>query len=298
MNKPSIRQLEYLLAIAKHNSFHKAAKACFVSQPTLSTQIKILESNLGIILFERNNRTVRITSAGQEIIYYAKIILNNVDILLQKSERLGLPLSNTLKLGVIPTISPYLLPKIMPAIRRKYPKLKLLIREAQTNVLLKKLHEGDLDILLLALEADLGNAHSSILFTDTFYCALYQGHPLEKKKSINANDLQNTSVLLLEEGHCLRDQVWDFCKQMGAHELGDFRATSLNTLAQMVSNQLGITLLPEIALQNEARHNPQILIKPFKAPIPFRTIGLAWNPLSSRKEEFLLLESTIKKAMA
>ncbi len=297
--KITLRQLEYLIALAELRSFHKAAAACHVSQPALSTQIRQLEDRLGVKLLERNQRMVLVTPAGEEIVRRAQLVLNDANDLVEAAQSLSLPMSGTLRLGVIPTIAPYFLPKALPKVRDQYPHLRLLLYEEKTDVLVRLLNEGKLDLALLALGVELGSLETMSLFDDSFLLAVPEKHALAKVAAAQESDLLGEEVLLLEDGHCLRDQVWPVCKSGGAHELGDFRASSLSTLTQMVSSRIGITLLPEMSVDVEIGRSEQILLRRFKRPEPFRTIGLAWRKSAPRKKDFRLIGeafSKIKKA--
>lgn len=289
MNRPTLRQLEYVVSVADHLSFSRAAAACHVTQPGLSAQIQQLESLLDLRIFERDRRKVLVTPAGQEIVRRARAILAATDELVDATRAHTRPLTGTLRLGVIPTIAAYLLPERLPAVRERYPELRLLLREEQTAVLLRLLAEGKLDVLLLALEADLGDVETLALFEDPFVLATPRAHRLARKKKVSEAELAGEQVLLLDDGHCLRDQALSVCSHAGAAELGDFRASSLTTLAQMVASGLGVTLLPAMAVHVEADPRDDIATVPFAEPVPHRTIGLAWRRTSPRAEEFVLL---------
>jgi len=294
MKRPSLRQLEYLVAVGDCLSFHKASRACHVTQPGLSAQIAQLESLLDARLFERDRRRVLVSRAGEALIPRARAILSAVDQFVEAAGALSEPLSGTIRLGVIPTIAPYLLPEVVPALRKRYPRVRLLLREEQTRTLVRLLDEGKLDLLLLALEADLGGAETLALFEDPFVLAMPADHPLAGKKRIDESNLRGVQVLLLEDGHCLRNQALSFCENAGATELGDFRATSLGTLAQMVASNLGVTLLPGMALPVEVGRRKNLVVRPFAKPVPHRTIGLAWRRTTLRKEEYRLLGEMLR----
>jgi LysR family hydrogen peroxide-inducible transcriptional activator len=240
-------------------------------------------------LFERSRRRVLLSDAGRALLSQARAVLTSTAELVDRARTFAKPLSGQLRLGVIPTIAPYLLPNALPEIRRRYPELRLLLREDQTERLLQLLREGKLDLLLLALEADLGDVETLVLDEDPFLLALPRGHRLAGRKGVSEKDLIDEQVLLLDDGHCLRDQALAVCASSGAREIGDFRASSLSTLAQMVAGGVGITLLPEMSLAVEARQLESLIVKPFRRPVPHRTIGLAWRRTSARKEEFELL---------
>ncbi len=285
----SFRQLEYFVAVAERLSFRAAADACFVTQPGLSAQLKDLERLLGVQLFERNQRTVLLTPAGETLLPLARGILTASGEFVDLARSLTRPLSGTLRLGVIPTVAPYLLPKTLPALRRRYPQLQVRLHEDLTHRLLELLSHGRLDLLLVALEADLGNVSTLTLATDPFVVAVPAQHRLAKRKRVTEADIAAEQVLLLDDGHCLRDQALAVCHTSGASEVGDFRASSLNTLVQMVAGGLGITLLPRLSLEVEAPQLSQIVILPFRKPEPSRTIGLVWRTTSPRAHEFQLL---------
>lgn len=287
--KITLRQLEYLTMLAELCSFHQAAAACHVSQPALSAQIKQLEEQLGVKLLERNQRMVLVTPAGEDIVRRAHIVLNDANDLIESAKSLSLPMSGTLRLGIIPTIAPYFLPRALPHVRDHYPDLRLLLYEEKTDVLVRLLREGKLDLALLALGVELGDLETLSLFDDKFLLAVPEKHVLAGREEILESDLANEEVLLLEDGHCLRDQVWPVCESGGAHELGDFRASSLSTLTQMVSSHIGITLLPEMSIDVEIGRSEQIALRRFQQPEPFRTIGLAWRKSAPRKKDFHLL---------
>jgi len=284
--RPTLRQLEYALAVADHGSFHRAAEACHVSQPGLSAQLKQLERLLDVQLFERDKRRVLITPAGRDLVERARRILTASDELVEAARSVAEPLAGPLRLGVIPTIAPYLLPQVLPAVRRAHPLLRLRLREDHTERLLAALDRGELDLLLLALEVDLGEVERLALFRDPFVLAAPAGHPLAARECVDELCLGGEQLLLLEDGHCLRDQALSVCGRVGASELGDFRASSLSTLVQMVAAGEAITLLPQLALAVEAPRAASLCLRPFCAPAPYRSIGLVWRPSSPRGEAF------------
>lgn len=293
MNRPTLRQLEYLLAVADEGHFGRAAAACFVSQPGLSSQIKQLEELLEIQVFERDRRGVLVTAAGEEVVRRARRVLLEVDELGEAARVASRPLAGSLRIGVIPTVASYLLPKLLPKLLRRHRQLRPLLREDKTDRLVEALGEGHLDVLLLALEADLGHAATWPLFEDPFWVVVPAGHRFAKKKSIAEADLKGESILLLDDGHCLREQVLAACGSRRATELGDFRATSLGTLTQMVASGVAITLLPELSLPLETRGRRDLAVIPFRRPRPYRTIGLAWRKTSARAEEYRMLGESL-----
>ena len=293
--RPTTRQLEYAVAVADHLSFRKAARACHVSQPALSTQVRDLEAGLGIELFERDRRRVLVTGVGEKVIARARAVLAELDGLLDVARGQGEPLVGDLRVGVIPTVAPYLLPGVIGPLRESFPDLRLLLHEDQTHALVERLRTGELDVLLLALEADLGEARTLPLYSDPFVVAMPRGHRLAQRKSISETDLERETLLLLEDGHCLREQALAVCGLGGARELGDFRGGSLNTLVRMVEGGLGITLLPSMAVDTEVRPGGGVVLKPVVQRAPARTIGLAWRPSSGRVEEFEALARVLDR---
>jgi LysR family hydrogen peroxide-inducible transcriptional activator len=294
MNRPSVRQLECIVAVADARHFGRAAEACFITQPALSAQVRQLEELLEVRLFERDRRGVITTTAGKEIVARARRVLVDLDELVEAARSARAPLSGTLRLGVIPTVAPYLLPRVLPRVRRRHRELHLRLREDQTGELVAELEAGRLDLLLLALEADLGDARTLPLFRDEFVVVMPRSHPLARKKTLRESDLEGASVLLLDDGHCLRDQALAVCGSQRTTELADLRATSLNTLTQMLVETDALTLLPEMAVAVETRGRRDLVVRPFRAPRPYRTIGLAWRRTSARGEEFEQLAESLR----
>ena len=292
MNRPTLRQLEYFVAVDDHLSFSAAARACHVSQPGLSDQIRRLEEQLGVRLFERSRRRVVPTPAGQALAPRARALLTSARDLQDAAASLAAPLTGPLRMGVIPTIAPYLLPRVMPGVRSHHPALRLLLREAQTASLMASLAAGELDLLLLALEAPLGpGVVTHALFDDPFGVALPAGHALaagEEGAPLTEAEIAASGdpLLVLEEGNCLRDQALAACNRPpAATDPADFRATSLTTLVQMVAGGQGVTLLPNLALPVETAAAPELVVRPL-ALSAGRTIGLAWRTTSARGDEF------------
>ncbi len=290
--RPTLRQLEYFLALSEHLGFRAAAEACFVSQPSLSAQIQELEARLGVALFERDRRRVLPTAAGRALAEPARAALERVDRLLDLARGFGEPLAGELRLGVIPTVAPYLLPRLLPGLRERHPALELVLREEHTSTLVERLQRGELDVLLLALEASLPGCAVETLFSDPFLAALPRGHRLAARASVRLEELEGEPILLLEEGHCLRDQALSLCNAAGASEQRGYRATSLGTLVQMVAGGLGVTLLPELAVPVESRTS-DVVVLPLEPTGPARTIVLAWRSASTRAGEYGLLARSI-----
>jgi LysR family hydrogen peroxide-inducible transcriptional activator len=288
--RPSIRQLEYLVALGASRHFGRAARACAVTQPALSLQIRQLEELLGVKLFERGRRQVLVTPAGERMIERAREALQRVDDLLDEARAAQRPFTGRLSLGVIPTVAPYLLPRALPAVRAAWPGLELLLREDQTQRILARLRGGELELLLLALPVPGEDLESLPLFEEPFVLAVPDAHPLARGHGpVTESALRGEPVVLLEEGHCLRDQALALCDAAGARETGRVQATSLGTLVQMVANGLGITLLPATSLEVEARAGSGIALRAFAAPVPGRSIGLVWRRGSARRAEFRAL---------
>lgn len=292
----SLRQLQYVVAVADKLSFRKAAESCHVSQPSLSAQLAQLEEALGVRLFERDRRRVLLTSAGAQLVERARRLLVDADQLVDAAKRAGDALAGTLNFGVIPTIAPYLLPSVTPAVRAKYPRLTLFWTEDKTEVLVRSLEAGTLDAAVLALEAPLGgNIESETIARDPFVLVTSADHPLgAKQKPVSAADLRDEDVLLLDEGHCFREQALSFCESARAHEL-EFRATSLPTLVQMVAGGAGVTLLPKLALATELARS-DLRVRTFSDPAPNRTLALVWRKLSPLQPALRQLAGTLREA--
>ena len=289
----SLQKLQYVVAIADTLGFRKAAELCHVSQPSLSAQVRELEEMLGVKLFERDRRRVLVTPAGADLVARARRVLSEAGDLVEAAVRLGDPLAGSLRLGIIPTIAPYLLPEAVPAVMARFPKIKLLFREEKTEVLVASLASGKLDAAVLALEADLGELSHAVIAQDAFVLAMPKRHALARKRTISAEDLDGETVLLLDDGHCLRGQALSYCSSTQAHE-ASFRATSLSTLASMVSSGAGVTLLPSLAVPIENRRG-QLVIRPFDEPAPSRTIALVWRPSSPMTKALKELAAVLRK---
>ncbi len=290
----TLRQLQYACAVADELSFRRAAERCFVSQPALSAQLAELERMLGVRLFERHSRRVLITAAGETLVAHARGVLLGTDDLLLAARQLVDPLAGMLRLGVIPTIAPYLLPDLDPALRAAWPKLDLQWTEDKTEVLVEAVKAGRLDGALLALEADIGGLAYEPLARDTFVLAVSPEHPLgDEVGPVGLGVLQSERVFLLEDGHCFRDEALDVCAMAGAEEQA-FRATSLGTLTQMAAGAGGVTLLPQLAVEVENRRG-SLVIRPFRAPTPGRTLAFAWRPGSPVGEALKRLADTARE---
>jgi len=293
--RPTLRQLEYLVAVAETLNFRVAAERCHVSQPSLSEQIRLLEEQLGVRLLERDSQRVALTAAGKQVLERARAVLGDVDGLVDAALGQGGPLCGPLALGAIPTVAPYVLPGLLGATRRAHPKLRLVLREARTATLVEELRAGRLDAALLALPVDVAGLTAVPVGLDPFLLAAPRGHRLAAKGPARLSDLRKEEVLLLDDGHCLRDQALAICGEAGARETEDVRATSLHTLVRLVAAGLGVTLLPALA-QDEAA-GERVVLRPFRDPAPGRTLGLAWRSSSARAGEFLLLAETLRAAL-
>jgi LysR family hydrogen peroxide-inducible transcriptional activator len=294
--EPTLRQLRYFVALAETQHFGQAALHCHVSQPALSMQIKELERELGVPLIERAHRGALLTPAGIEVARRARAILQSARDLADVARQHVDVLSGPLRVGVIPTIGPYLLPSVLPRLHEAFPSLQLSLRETQTLVLVRELLAGSLDLLILALPLDEPEIEQLPLFDDVFALALPARHPLGARADVAQADLSGEHLLLLEEGHCLRDQTLAVGHAAGASELGDFRASSLATVVQMVANGYGCTILPELALPVEVGDRQGIHVVAFKTPPPVRTVGQAWRRTSPRRNEFIAFGQVVVEA--
>ena len=277
----NLRDLKYLVALADHKHFGRAAAACYVSQPTLSTQIKKLEDELGVPLVERAPRKVMLTPAGRDAAERARRIVAEVEQMKEAARRSQDPEAGTVRLGMFPTLGPYLLPHVVPRIRARFPHLELLLVEEKSDVLLSRLREGKLDAGLLALPVADDQLHTEFLFEEPFVLAVPESHPLAQRGSLTLAELSHQQLLLLEDGHCLREQALDVCRLSGANEKSEFRATSLETLRQMVAADVGITLLPALAVKPPVARSPNIHLLGFSDSHPSRRIAMVWRKSSA-----------------
>jgi LysR family hydrogen peroxide-inducible transcriptional activator len=293
----SLRQLQYVVAVADALSFRRAAESCHVSQPSLSAQIAELEDHLGVRIFERNKRRVLVTKPGELLVERARRLLVEADDLVHAATRVGDPLRGRLNIGVIPTISPYLLPRVTPRLRALFPELTVHWLEDKTQTLAQALREGELEAALVALEADLGDVEHALIGTDPFVLVARADHPLlQEQTPISPAELKHTGVLLLDDGHCLREQALALCSTARAHEL-ELRATSLTTLVQMVAQGTGVTLLPELAVATETARS-ELRVRPFSSPVPHRTLALVWRRKSPLAPALAELARGIREAYA
>jgi LysR family hydrogen peroxide-inducible transcriptional activator len=278
-----LRDLSYLVAVAKTLHFGKAAAMVHVSQPTLSVQLKKLEDRLGVVLIERNNKNVRLTPAGKIIADKATRILQDIEAIKTYAHTLQDPLAGDIHLGIIPTLGPYLMPQLVQTMHQKLPKISLWLHEQKTHTLIEQLQQGQLDLAIMALPINDESLTAIPLFTEDFYFAVNDAHPLAKKTSIGFKDINEEKILLLADGHCLRDQTLSACENIQTLFMSDFQATSLETLRHMVAQNLGFTLIPELATKIATPHVKYI---PFKKPIPCRELGLVFRKTHVRAELF------------
>ncbi|RZO80282.1 MAG: hydrogen peroxide-inducible genes activator [Halieaceae bacterium] len=293
MRQPTLKQLRYLCAVAEHQHFGQAASACHVSQSTLSAGILELEESLGISLVERNNRKVFLTSLGEEVVGRARDLLVDVEDLVSLCAGAGTPFQGRMRMGVIPTVAPYLLPGLLGQVRQQHPDFKLFIREDLSQPLVDGLLAGELDVLLLALPFPAEQVETMTLFEDDFFLACPHEHPLATRSTLRSADLRGEPLLLLEEGHCLREHALEACKLRDSQITVPYQATSLATIVQMVANGIGITLLPGMAVESGIATNTSLAVRPFDQTNVTRQIGLMWRKKTPRRVEFRQLGELI-----
>ena len=289
MNVPSVRHLRHLTALYDQGHFGRAAEASHVTQSTLSASIKELESILQVTLVDRSKRRVVLTPVGVEAAERARKIIKEVEDLVSFTSASREPLSGTLRMGTIPTIGPFLLPRILPGLREAYGRLKLYLVEDLTDRLVASLHRGELDVVLLALPRECGAVETVILFEDPFVVGLPRGHPLSKEAGVKPQHLLAEDLLLLKEGNCLRDHALAALRRLADRRLAEFEATSLPTLVQMVDNGIGTTLLPTLAIDAGLLRGTQLVTRPLLSDELARKISLIWRRGTGRREEFRLL---------
>lgn len=291
----TLRQLQYVAAVAQDLSFRRAAQRCRVAQPSLSAQVAQLEEALGVQIFERTQRKVIVTVAGQQVLERARKLLLASDDLWQAAKVAGNPLEGTLRLGIIPTISPYLLPSVTRKVRSHFPKLTLAWTEEKTEVVAARLSEGALDAAVVALEAEIEDVDRAVLAKDPFVLVTAPSHPLAQKTTpVTAPELRGEDMLLLDDGHCFRTQALEVCSTLRARE-GEFRATSLSTLVQMVAGGAGITLLPTLAVPTETKR-ARLHVRALAGSTAFRTIALVWRKQSPLEAPLKQLAAVLKEA--
>jgi len=293
----NLRDLRYLVALADERHFGKAAERCFVSQPTLSAQIRKLEDYLGVVLVERQPKRVSLTETGEKIVARARVVLQEADAIVEIARTDRDPLSGALKLALIPTVGPYLLPHVVGPLRKAVPRLKLMLYEYQTAPLLEKLRAGELDCGIIALPMPTEGLETEVLYDEPFTLAVPANHPLADRDRVKLEDIKDETLLLLEDGHCLRDHALSVCSRIRLNQEQDYRATSLETLRQMVAAGHGITLLPELAAATPVGTARGLKIKAFTRPAPVRTIGAVWRKSTTRSKAIDAVIAAIRAAM-
>ena len=297
----NLRDLRYLVAVAEYRHFGRAAESCFVSPPTLSTQLKKLEETLGVVLLERSNRRVMLTPEGEQIVQQTQRILIEVNSLMGLSEQLRDPMGGDLRVGIIPTMAPYVLPKVLAPIREAFPNLNIQLTEAQTSNITRMLKQGDLDATLLALPLGEENIQEVALVDEPFMLAVPADHPKADWAEVSTDDLEGEEVLLLEDGHCFRDQALEVCQAHRGIESKNYSATSLETLRQLVAAGIGVTLIPQLAVPADAANKGPVRYIPFTAEgsgSPLPTVGLCWRSTSTRGELLEQVASALRECMA
>jgi LysR family hydrogen peroxide-inducible transcriptional activator len=294
---PTLKQLQYLVALKDFGHFGRAAEACFVTQSTLSAGLRELESLIGVVLVERTRRVVRFTPLGLRIADKAQRVLREAEELSDLARAAGKPLSGELRMGVIPTIAPFLLPRVLPKLRRDWPDLKLYLREETTPIACDSLHRGHIDCILLALPYQCGDIETAELFDDRLFVAFPADMP-EPPAQIAPESIDETRLLLLEDGHCLKDHVLSACNRPELRAEAAMLGTSLHTLVQMVDNGLGVTLLPQMALDAGILDNTKVVARPLDTPRPSRRISLVWRSGSPREKEFRMLAEALRDSAA
>jgi LysR family hydrogen peroxide-inducible transcriptional activator len=294
VHQPTIKQLQYLVALREHGHFGKAADACFVTQSTLSAGLRELETLLGITLVERTRRIVRFTALGEKIADKAVRVIREADELAELARAEGKPLHGELRLGVIPTIAPFLLPAMLPRLRKEWPDLKLYLREETSQAACEALHRGQLDCVLLALPYACGDVDSVPLLDDRLFVA-FPGGEAPRGEQIEVADIDEKRMLLLEDGHCLKDHALSACNRPELRANAAMMGTSLHTLVQMVDNGLGVTFIPSMAIEAGILGGTQVDAKPLRSDHGFRRIALIWRKSSPREAEFQLLATALRK---
>ncbi len=295
---PTLKQLQYLTALHEHGHFGRAADACFVTQSTLSAGLRELETLLGLTLVERTKRVVRFTPQGDRIARKAYQVLREATELAQLAQAVGAPLSGDLRMGVIPTIAPFYLPRILPKLRAAYPALKLYLREEMSHVACDALARGALDCILLALPYSCGDVETLPLFDDCFYAAFHKDDMPGPLDAVFPDQIDNDRLMLLEDGHCFRDHAMAACDRPDMRADRAILGTSLHTLVQMVDNKLGVTLLPDMALKAGIIDNTNVAVRPLASERAKRVIALVWRKSSPREAEFQLLAAVLKSGMS
>lgn len=293
---PTLKQLQYLVALKDHGHFGRAAEACFVTQSTLSAGLRELETLIGVTLVERTRRVVRFTPLGEQIAGKARTVLREAEELGDMARAAGRPLSGEMRMSVIPTIAPFLLPRVLPRLRRDYPDLKLFLREEPSGPACEALHNGRTDCVLLALPYACGEVTTLPLFDDHLFLAFPEGEMPATPAAVSPAEIDETRLLLLEDGHCLKDHALAACNRAELRAEATMLGTSLHTMVQMVDNGLGVTMLPKIALDAGILEHTNVAARPLDAAHPVRTLALVWRRASPRERDFQLLGEVLKAA--
>jgi LysR family hydrogen peroxide-inducible transcriptional activator len=292
---PTLKQLQYLAALKDHGHFGRAAESCYVTQSTLSAGIRELETLIGVVLVERTRRVVRFTPLGERIVDKARRVLREADELGDLARAAGRPLSGEMRMSVIPTIAPFLLPRILPKLRRDYPDLKLYLREETSSQACEGLHHGRTDCVLLALPYACGDVETASLFDDRLFVAFREGE-MDPTASIRPAEIDETRLLMLEDGHCLKEHALAACNRPEMRAEATMMGTSLHTMVQMVDNGLGVTMLPEMAIDAGILDHTQVTARPLDAENALRRIALVWRRASPRERDFRLLADVLAEA--
>jgi len=292
---PTLKQLQYLVALKDHGHFGRAAESCYVTQSTLSAGIRELETLIGVVLVERTRRVVRFTPLGERIVEKARRVLREADELGDLARAAGRPLSGEMRMSVIPTIAPFLLPRILPKLRKDYPDLKLYLREETSGQACEGLHHGRTDCVLLALPYACGDVESAPLFDDRLFVAYREGE-MDPSASIRPAEIDETRLLMLEDGHCLKEHALAACNRPELRAEATMLGTSLHTMVQMVDNGLGVTMLPEMAVDSGILDHTQVSARPLDAENASRRIALVWRKASPRERDFRLLANVLTEA--
>ncbi|MEP6982433.1 MAG: hydrogen peroxide-inducible genes activator [Sphingomicrobium sp.] len=291
---PTVKQLQYLVALRRFGHFGRAADACFVTQSTLSAGLRELETLLGVTLVERTRRVVRFTALGEKIADKAVKVLRETEELAEMARAQGRPLHGELRMGVIPTIAPFLLPTMLPRLREQWPELKLYLREETSSAACEALQRGQLDCVLLALPFPCGEVDNAFLFDDRLYVAYPRGEA-PAASSVGAAEIDESRLLLLEDGHCLKDHALSACNRPDLRAHAEMMGTSLHTLVQMVDNGLGVTFVPEMAIEAGILYGTGVDARPLRSDNPYRRIALIWRRSSPREGEFQMLAATLRR---
>lgn len=297
VHSPTIKQLQYLVALREHAHFGRAAEACFVTQSTLSAGLRELETLLGVILVERTRRIVRFTSLGEKVADKAVRVLREAEELADLARAEGKPLHGELRMGVIPTIAPFLLPSMLPRLRSEWPSLKLYLREETSQAACEALHRGQLDCVLLALPYPCGEVESATLSIDQLYVA-YPGGEAPRDTPVDVDSIAEERMLLLEDGHCLKDHALSACNRPDLRAHATMMGTSLHTLVQMVDNGLGLTFVPAMAIEAGILEGTRVDARPLRSDHGYRKIALIWRRSSPRETEFQLLADSLRRIVA